>query len=257
MHVALSCLSSRAFAQISPSLLCALLVGCGSPAGVAAPPAEHADAAAPVEAPDASKLTAEDGASPAAPDAAPTPATDAGNPFGPDPTDGTPSRQACTSKFGSAITVYHGRLDGYLVAIVQPDTNKSCNGDSHVHLQVAMGGATYDVATNLQTLYVEHDLPLPGAAWAEGWHPGDSLDYPTLGLHSAMFTQPADEAALAAIVTADLANTNHISVFATGYGPAGIHDIHRKSLGQDGAIIVDPLSPTAHGLFFRFDTDSF
>jgi hypothetical protein len=163
---------------------------------------------------------------------------------------------ACTSQFGSALTTDHGRLDGYLVAIVQPYTSRSCNSDSHVHLQVSAGGATYDVATNLQTLFAEQDLPLPGAAWAEGWHAGAPLNYPNIGLHSAMFTQPANEAALAAIVTADLANANHISVYATGYGPDGVHDVHRKS-GYDGAIIIDPLSPTAHGLFFRFTTDSF
>ena len=234
----------------------ALLVACGgSPAGSVAP-GEHKDAAAPpvTTAPDASAADAETPV--ASPDAAPPANDDAGNPFGPDPVDGPPARQACTGNFGSGLTTYHGRLDGYLVAVVQPNTNRTCNSDSHVHLQVSMGGATYDVATNLQTLYLEHDLPLPDGAWAEGWHPGDALDYPSLGLHAAMFTQPANEAALAAIVTADLANANHISIFATGYGPDGVHDVHRKS-GADGAIIVDPLSPTAHGLFFRFSTDSF
>jgi hypothetical protein len=226
----------------------ALLVACGGSAGLSV--SEHPDAS-PAQTVDAAK-PAEDSAPSPAPDAE----ADAGGPLGPDPTDGTPSRSACTSTFGMGLTAVHGRLDGYLVAVVQPYTNRSCNSDSHVHLQVSAGGAIYDVATNLQTLYAEHDLPLPGAAWAEGWHPGEPLNYPTIGLHSAMFTQPTNEAALAAIVTADLTNANHVSIYATGYGPDGVHDVHRKS-GNDGAIIIDPLSPTAHGLFFRFTTDSF
>jgi hypothetical protein len=42
-----------------------------------------------------------------------------------------------------------------------------------------------------------------------------------------------------------------------GYGPTGIHDVHRKGNNEDGAIVIDPLSPTSHVFFFRFDTDSF
>ena len=197
-----------------------------------------------------------DASEPAASDAA-TSTSDDGGTYGPNPTDGPPTRQACTNKFGAAVTAVHGRLDGYLVAIVQPDTDKACNSDSHVHLQVSAGGSIYDVATNLETLFLAHDLPLPDGAWAEGWHAGDSLDYSTLGFHSTQFTQPASEDALAAIVTADLANANHVSIFATGYGPQGIHDIHYESGTNAGAIIIDPLSPTAHGLFFRFSTDTF
>src|SRR4051794_24097371 len=63
--------------------------------------------------------------------------------------DGAPTRIACTSSFGAALTntPTFGRLDGYLVAIVPPGGGSACNADSsHLHLQVRMNGAVYDVA---------------------------------------------------------------------------------------------------------------
>ena len=74
--------------------------------------------------------------------------------------DGTPTRQACTSLFGDKLSGSDtfGRLDGYLVAIVAPSGMNSCNADtSHVHLQVKMMNAIYDVAidaivTELRTI---------------------------------------------------------------------------------------------------------
>jgi hypothetical protein len=210
-----------------------------------------------------SGATTEDAASPGVDSAAPP--DDAGADavvetlpeagFPPDPTDGTPTRQACTGNFGTALSNNHGRLDGILVAVVQPYSNKTCNSDSHVHLQVSVNGATYDVATNLQTNFHEADMALPGGAWSEGWHANMNLDYPTIGLHSPEFFTPASESALAAYVTTDLENANHVAIFATGYGPTGVHDIHRRGNDEDGAIFIDPLSPTAHGLFFSFSTD--
>lgn len=176
----------------------------------------------------------------------------------PDPIDGTPTRQACTGNFGSALSASHGRLDGYLVSIVQPGGSKACNGDTdHVHLQVRVNGAIYDVAINTDVLYAELDAPLPGGAWAEGWHAGMSLDYPSsLGLHSSGFTT-TNPTALAQKVSGELANVNHIAVFATGYGPTGAHDVHRRGYSEDGLIAIDPLSAKPHLLAFRFTTDSF
>src|SRR5258706_669036 len=66
--------------------------------------------------------------------------------------DGTPTRLACTSTFGTALTASptYGRLDGFLVAIVPPGNGSACNADStHVHLQVRMTGAVYDVAVDV------------------------------------------------------------------------------------------------------------
>jgi hypothetical protein len=171
--------------------------------------------------------------------------------------DGTPNRVTCTSSFGSGLTADHGRLDGYLVAIV-PAGQHGCNADSsHLHLQISMKGSTYDVAVNLDTLEADLDAALPGGAWSEGWHDGTRLDYPTnLGLHAAAFTATSPDAQRTRI-TAALATANHVSIFATGYDATGAHDVHRQGGGRDGAIVIDPLSAKAHVLAFRFTTDSF
>jgi len=178
-----------------------------------------------------------------------------------DAIDGTPVRQACTSQFGTALTSVYGRLDGTLVAIVQPGGGP-CNADSdHVHLQVKMNGAIYDVAVNVgstggvddvHTTTREKALPV----WSEGWHPGAIEDYVTLGLHSADLTLETRDQ-LAAELTMDLANTNHISVFGTGYGPDGAHLIHRNGQGHDGLIVTNPLSTPAHVRMFSFTDQAF
>jgi hypothetical protein len=175
----------------------------------------------------------------------------------PDPSDGTPTRQQCTGNFGSSLTSNHGRLDGILVSVVNIGGSHSCNGDStHVHLQVRMGGAVYDIAVNSDTLVAERDLALPDGAWSEGWHTSDSLDYATLGLHSSDFAMPSSPGALAMQIEKDLATANHISVFATGYGPTGAHLVHRQGGGRDGALVIHPLSSPAHLMMFTFTTSS-
>jgi hypothetical protein len=177
---------------------------------------------------------------------------------GADSSDGAPTRVPCTSEFGDALTATHGRLDGLLVSIVPPEAGPACNADTaHVHLQVQMNGGIYDVAVNTDTLYDEIDTPLPVGPWAEGWHPLDSLDYPgSLGVHSSSFT-PTTPTALAQMIESELAGVNQISVFATGYGPTGVHDVHREGTNVDGAIAINPLDAKAHLLLFCFSTDSF
>ncbi len=171
--------------------------------------------------------------------------------------DGTPQRVACTNNFGAALSTVHGRIDGRLVAVV-PTTQRSCNSDStHLHLQVAMNGATYDVAVNLDALVEEIDAPLPDGAWSEGWHDTMQLDYvSSLGLHSTTFTAGTADALQQRLITA-LATVNHISIFATGYGPGGAHLVHRQGGGRDGAVFGDPLAPNAHGFVFHFNTQTF
>src|ERR1700744_2064753 len=91
--------------------------------------------------------------------------------------DGTPTRRACTSKFGSGLAgANHRRLDGTLVAIV-PAGQKTCSGDSgHDHLQILMDGDVYDVAVNVESIYcTQTNAPLVGGGWEEGWHPGMQL----------------------------------------------------------------------------------
>jgi len=180
-----------------------------------------------------------------------------------DAPDGVPVRRTCTSSFGTALTPLHGRLDGTLVSIVAPGAH-GCNGDSgHVHLQVEMGSATYDVAINVESSpspveYLARDLPLPDGAWAEGWHTGSagSLDYPSLGVHAGDFT-PTSQAQLVDALDTELEQVNHISVFMIGYGPDGGHNVHRVSTFQDGALVLRPLSGTPRMLMFHFSDQTF
>lgn len=175
--------------------------------------------------------------------------------------DGTPTRQACTSSFGNGISGAFGRLDGYLVSIVPPGSTSGCNDDgSHVHLQILMNGAIYDVAVNVSdpagVYFAERDLALPDGAWSEGFHSSDTLDYVALGLHSTDFTA-YQESALSQMVESELATANHVSIFATPYNSSGIHLVHRNSGGNDGSIVINPLSSTAHALFFHFVDQTF
>jgi hypothetical protein len=120
-----------------------------------------------------------------------------------------------------------------------------------------MGGAIYDVAVNLDGFETEIDAPLPGGAFAEGWHSVD-LDYATnLGLHATAFTVTG-KAQVLARVESQLATANHISVFGTGYPNSdGAHLIHRNAGGRDGALVLNPLLPKARVVAFRFVNDSF
>lgn len=171
--------------------------------------------------------------------------------------DGTATRVACTSSFGTALSTKHGRLDGYLVSVV-PHSNHSCNGDrQHLHLQVEMNGEVYDVAVNVDGFEAEVTTPLPGAAWSEGWHAGEKLDYvKDLGLDSESFTLTGPSAVRQRIESA-IANANHIAVYATGYGPTGAHLVHRQGSGRDGALVLDPLGASPRVIAFRFETQTF
>lgn len=171
--------------------------------------------------------------------------------------DGVPTRVACSSTLGMGLSPDHGRLDGTLVSIV-PEKGARCPSDpDHLHLQILMNGANYDIAVNLDGFEGEIDAPLPGIPFAEGWHPMN-LDYAQdLGLHSAALTVTTP-AMIRARVTAQLANANHISVFGTGYpGSDGAHLIHRKATARDGALVINPLGAKARVLAFRFATDTF
>src|SRR3954468_20291603 len=96
----------------------------------------------------------------AAPPADSRPADGAPADTGGDAVDGTPMRRACTSTFGTALSPVYGRMDGYLVAIVPPAPSTApCNADlGHLHLQVLINGAVYDVAVNVGTNDATNDV---------------------------------------------------------------------------------------------------
>ncbi|MEO8846165.1 MAG: hypothetical protein ABI591_04805 [Kofleriaceae bacterium] len=182
--------------------------------------------------------------------------------------DGPPTRMPCTSQFGSALPAAgtFGRLDGYLVAVVAPGATNGCNDDgSHVHLQIKMNGAIYDIAidaTNGQTQTDDvHtgtlDIAMPsGPAWTEGFHTGVTIDYPSLGVHSSALPLNT-KAQIVSTITAELATVNHISIFTTSYGGTGAHLVHRNSGGQDGVVVIEPLSTPSHLRLFSFSDQSF
>jgi len=179
--------------------------------------------------------------------------------------DGTPVRVACTGSFGSAMSATFGRLDGILVAIVNPNTTSSCRGDdNHIHLQVRVNGAVEDIAVNSASTsgspnidFLALSAPLKGGAWSEGWHPGVLLDYPgNLGVSSGQFAERTP-AQLTTAVDSALATANHVSIFTTGFDSTGGHLIHRNGSSHDGAIVINPLSASPKYLLFHFTTQSF
>jgi len=98
---------------------------------------------------------------------------------------------------------------------------------------------------------------LRGGAWTEGWHPGQTLDYPSnLGVSSTSFTEET-LTQLTASVDNLIANANHVSIFTTGFDPTGGHLIHREGSSHDGAIVINPTTSSPTYLLFRFSTDSF
>ena len=188
-------------------------------------------------------------------DSGPLPGDDGGTPkFD----DGMPTRIACSKTFGMGLAPpNHGRLDGQLVTVLSASQRGCPNDSQHMHLQVKMSGAIYDIAVNLDGLEGETDAPLPGSPYAEGWHPM-GLDYVRdLKLHSSGLTLTTP-AAIRARVEVALTNANHVSIFGYAYpGSDGAHLIHRSNGGNDGAIVINPLAAKAHVLAFRFSTDTF
>ncbi len=176
--------------------------------------------------------------------------------------DGPPVRLPCTNQLGTGMSPEFGRLDGILVAVVPPG-NGGCNADSgHIHLQVKMGGAVYDISVNVGDAGMQdvhsavRDLKLPGPAWSEGWHPAIGNDYVALGVRAADLPLRT-KAELTAELMTELSTANHISVFAIGYGPDGGHLVHRNGGGRDGLLITKPLSASARVRMFSFTGQTF
>jgi hypothetical protein len=172
---------------------------------------------------------------------------------------------ACATTFGSALTSAFGRLDGTVLAVVNPG-NQRCpmpNG-THVVLQVITNGAAYRMVINvLSTSSDSHvwlgetQAPLAGGAWAEGWHPGVTLDYvTTLGVSKSTFTESTMTPAIARLNEAIVVGSR-VSVFATSSGGASAHLVHRNLTNADGAVVIDPESATPRYLLSAFPQQQF
>jgi hypothetical protein len=196
-------------------------------------------------------------------------ADDAGSPqTKPTPDAGpTPPAPICSSTFGSALTAEFGRVDGTLVGIARPqDSHCAQPNKTHVALDVEINGAAYRFLVNVQSdtgspdvYFLETNHSLAGPAWSEGWHTASAesmyLDYASfLDLHTADFATAYAIDDLTDKVVSDLTIGEKISVYATGYGPDGAHDIHKESgFGDDGAVVVGPDTASPKWLLFRFD----
>lgn len=179
-----------------------------------------------------------------------------------DADDGVPTRQPCTTQFGNALDRSFGRLDGILVAIVWPESSK-CNADEdHVLLQIRANDAVYEIAINVGSPTLQdvksaaREIVLPGGAWSEGWHTGTRIDYVSMSVRAADLTLQTRSEHVTTLM-AELANANHVSVFATGYAPQGAHLVHRNGNGTDGLLITQPLSNPAHARLFSFANQAF
>ena len=219
----------------------------------------------------------DDGACPTGPPSpgdAGAPDASSGN-SGPTASDGASAPDggavACTSTFGDALpTLAHGRLDGRLVAVVPTTTPaQTCNADPrHLHLQVAMNDAVYDVALNLNVMVAELDAPLPGTVYQEGFHANEDLDYVAdLGAHDSAFTD-STAADLEQRLEVALAGGGPVAIYATAYSGGGADLVHRVAMtpdggistnvGQDGALFTNVAAEKpAHVFLFRFSYQSF
>jgi hypothetical protein len=168
------------------------------------------------------------------------------------------------SSFGSALTNAFGRLDGSILAVVEPgNTECAMPNSTHVVLQVTTGGAAYRMVVNVlstssdpHVFLGETDAPLAGDPWSDGWHPGVQLDYvSTLAVTKAMFTQ-SDQAAAVARLETDLVPGAKVSVFATSSGGDSAHLVHRNAANRDGAIVLAP-DTAPHYLLTAFPDQSF
>lgn len=168
----------------------------------------------------------------------------------------------CADTFGDALTAAFARLDGTVVAVVGPtDTQCALPNNDHIVIQVMMGGDVYRMVVNVDgVFYAETNAPLVGPAWSEGWHTGVALEYDTtLNVHSDAFAFHS-MAELVELVTDATELGAPISVYAESSGgeyASSAHLIHRNNSKPDGAIALDPQSPTSRMLLFRFDNQSF
>ena len=177
----------------------------------------------------------------------------------------------CASTFGDQLTAAFGRIDGTVVAVVEPG-NPTCampNRD-HVVVQVELGGATHRVVVNVQsdragadplvrTAVV--DAPLPAPAFAPGWHPGLTLDYPRdLGVHSDAGWDALSLTAATTRISEPIQVGAPIAVYASSSGGTYSHSthlIHRNGGDADGALVIDPTGPAPQWLLFAFADQTF
>ena len=176
----------------------------------------------------------------------------------------------CASTFGTALTRGFGRVDGTVVAIVQPKDAAAGRcplpNNDHVIVQVKMEGAVYRMVVNVQSdraeqdprvLYLEKSVKLPAPAWAEGWRTGVTLDYvKDFGVSASDFA-PFALTELSAKMSDAIPLGAKVSVYSDTSGGSSTHRVHRNDGTKDGAIVLDPDGTNPKALLFRFSTQDF
>ncbi len=205
---------------------------------------------------------------------APAPVDDAGQAEVPDAgapdagiLDAGNKADACASTFGALFTNAFGRADGTVVAVVPPAWQCPLPNADHVVIQVSIDGGVQRLVVNVKSdfgdpkvLFRVISAPLPAPAYAEGWHPGVTLDYPSMGLHSDAGWELLDlEQAASRVYDAVIVGAP-LSVYATSSGGSyagSAHKVHRNGQQNDGAIVVDPTGAQPTWLLFHFATQAF
>jgi hypothetical protein len=170
--------------------------------------------------------------------------------------------QNCTDTFGDSLTDSYARLDGTVLAVVGPtDTQCPLFNDDHLVIEVMMNGEAYRMVVNVDGIgYAEHEAPLLGGAFSEGWHTDVDLEYADdLGVHSDEF-ESHSMAELVDLVTDHIELDAPISVYAVSSGgefASSAHLVHHNNSQPDGAIAIDPTAATSRYLLFRFDNQQF
>lgn len=191
---------------------------------------------------------------------------DAGEPDA-GPIDAGHKADACATTFGAVFTNSFGRADGTVVAVVPPAWQCPLPNDNHLVIQVSIDGGVQRLVVNVQSSFGDPRIrfrtitaPLPAPGYAEGWHPGLALDYPTMGLHSDAGWEALPLEQVAARIYDAVPVGAPLSVYATSSGgptAASAHLIHRNGLQHDGAIVVDPTGAQPTWLLFHFDNQIF
>jgi hypothetical protein len=191
---------------------------------------------------------------------------DAGEPDA-GPVDAGNKAEACAATFGAAFTNSFGRADGTVIAVVPPAWQCPLPNGDHLVIQVSIDGGIQRLVVNLKSTvgdpavrFRSISAPLPAPAYAEGWHTGVAIDYPTLGLHSDAGWEAVPFEQLAVRVYDAVPLGAPLSVYSTSSGgatAASSHLIHRNGQQNDGAIIIDPLGANPTWLLFHFANQTF
>lgn len=193
---------------------------------------------------------------------------DAGVDAGLEPVDAGTKADGCASEFGALFTNAFGRADGTVAAVVPPAWQCPMPNGDHVVVQLRIDGGVQRLVVNVKSdfgdpriLMGEVHAPLPAPAFAEGWHPGLQLDYPSgLGVHSDAGFELVDLETASARVYDAITVGAPLAVYASSSGyqyAASAHKVHRNGAQNDGALVIDPTGPSPRWLLFHFQNQSF